>query len=138
MSQSAEVVPRSDLGERPLRELVKDLWENTQKLFRQEVELATTELDAKMSRFKRELLAVAIAVAAAYAGVLALLAAIILILAEFMVAWLSALIVGGATTLAGIALLIKAKHDLRPRELAPERMLRSLKTDVQMLKEATQ
>ena len=139
MSQSAEVVQRSDPGERPpLRDLVKDLWENTQKLFRQEVELATTELDEKMSRFKRELLAVAIAVVTAYAGVIALLAAIILILAEFMAAWLSALIVAGATTLTGVALLIKAKRELRPRELAPERTLRSVKTDMQMLKEATQ
>ena len=91
-----------------------------------------------MSRFKRELLAVAIAVVTAYAGVIALLAAIILILAEFMAAWLSALIVAGATTLTGVALLIKAKRELRPRELAPERTLRSVKTDMQMLKEATQ
>ena len=138
MSQSAEVVTRPDFGERPLRELVKDLLANTQKLFRQELELATTELDEKVSRFKRELLAVAVAVATVYAGVLALLAAITLILAELIAAWLAALIVGGATTLTGVLLLGKAKRELHPGELAPERTIRSVKTDVQMLKEATQ
>lgn len=124
------------LDNRSIPELLKETWEETEKLFRQELELAVTELESRAKRAKTDLISASIAGAALYAGMLSLLAAVILLLSLAVAPWVAALIVGAATTIVGVALLAKAKKGLDPDNLKPERTVRSVKRDVQMLKEA--
>jgi hypothetical protein len=135
MTQSSEIA-RSDASERPLRELLSELWENSEKLVRQEFELALTELDDRIDKAKSSLASAAIGGAVAFAGVLALVAAIILLLAEAMAPWLAALIVGVVMAGTGALLLQKAKKDVKPENMKLDRTAQSIRRDVQTFQEA--
>ena len=135
MTQGSDIA-RSDASERPLRELLSELWENSEKLVRQEFELALTELDDRIDKVKTSLAAAAIGGAVAYAGVLALVAAIILLLAEAMAPWLAALIVGVVMAGTGALLLQKAKKDVKPQNMKLDRTAQSVRRDVQTFQEA--
>jgi hypothetical protein len=135
MTQRADLAS-ADASERPLRELLTELWENSEKLVRQELALALAELDDRIDKTKAALASAAIGGAVAYAGVLALVAAMILLLAEVMAAWLAALIVGVLATGCGALLLQKAKKNVEPDKLKLDRTARSVRRDVQTFQEA--
>lgn len=122
-------------SEPPLKEVLVELWENTEKLVRQELALASAELDVKAQKLKTEVAASAAGAGLIFAGVLALVAAVILLLALAMPAWVAALLTSAATAGGGYALL-KAK---RPSiaELTPKRTLQSLEKDVHTFTEST-
>jgi predicted phosphoribosyltransferase len=134
VTQRADVV--GEPTERPLRELLPELWENSEKLVRQEFELALSELDQRLDKAKTALLGAAVGGAVLYAGVLACVAAVILLLAEIMVPWLAALIVGAVAVGGGVVLLQKAKKDVKPENLKLERSAQSIRRDVQTFEEA--
>jgi hypothetical protein len=134
VTQRADVV--GEPTERPLRELLPELWENSEKLVRQEFELALSELDQRLDRAKIALLGAAVGGAVLYAGVLAWFAAAILLLSEIMVPWLAALIVGAGALGGGVVLLQKAKKDVKPENLKLERSAQSIRRDVQTFEEA--
>lgn len=91
-------------GERELSSIVTDMWENGEKLARQEVALALAELKVRTDKFTTTLVQGAITGAVYNAGVLVLLAAVVLGLSEVMAPWLAALIVGVLALGAGYAL----------------------------------
>ena len=122
-------------AEPPLKEVLVELWRNTETLVRQEIQLARTELDVKTRKLKTELVAAAIAGGLMLCGVLSLVAALILLLALAIPAWAAALAVGLVASGAGYALL-QAKEP-HPGELVPERTLQNLQRDVQTFKEST-
>lgn len=88
-------------GEREVGKIVADVWENAEKLVRQELELGLAEIDRRVDKLKTGLLTAAIGGAVLYAGVLALVSALVLGLATVMVSWLAALVVGVVVTGAG-------------------------------------
>ena len=90
---------REALGtDRELGAIVADVWQNAETLMRQELELALSELDRRVDKLKVGLTTAAIGGAVLYAGILILLAAVVLGLSTVMAPWLSALIVGGIVT----------------------------------------
>lgn len=97
---------------RPLGVIVSELWENTEKLARQELELGLAKVDRRVTEVKRDLIAMTIGGAIMYAGILAVMAAIVLLLAKAIDPWLSALIVGVVVSGAGYMLLQRGKKDL--------------------------
>jgi hypothetical protein len=121
-------------SEPPLKEVLVDLWENTEKLLRQEAALASAELDTKIKRLKVEVVTMAVGGAILYAGLLAAVAALILLLSLAVEPWLAALIVAGVAMLAGYMLL---KREPKPsgETLMPERTIESVKKDVQAFTE---
>ena len=121
--------------ERPLQEIVVELWENSEKLVRQELALASTELDSKLGRAKVELGAFALGGAVLYAGLLALVAAAILLLGHAVALWLAALIVGAVVSGIGYGLVRRGPP--KPAELMPTQTMQSVKQDVKTFKEAT-
>ena len=135
MTQPTGVVP-TDARERPLPELLSDLWENSERLVRQEFQLALVELDSRIDQAKSALVKAALGGAVLYAGVLALVAAVILLLAEAITAWLAAAIVGGVTLGVGFALMKKAKHQAAPEKMKLERTAESVRKDVRTFQEA--
>jgi uncharacterized membrane protein YqjE len=125
--------------ERPVAELLKDLSEQTSTLVRQELELAKLELTEKG---KRAGLGAGMFGGASLVGLYALgalTAAIVLILATTMTAWLAAVIIAAAYGLlaAGLALAgrSRVKQATPP---VPEQATRSVKEDVQWAKAKAQ
>ena len=81
--------------DRSLGELFADLARESSTLLRQEVQLAKTELSQKVSGLSRDMASVAIGGLVAYAGLLAILAALIIGLATAGLPWwVAALLVG--------------------------------------------
>jgi hypothetical protein len=134
MTQPAEVGTAG--SERPLGELVSELWENSETLVRQEFRLALVELDTRIDQAKVGLINAALGGAVLYAGMLAIVAALILLLAELMAPWLAAVLVGIFVMGIGFALLKSAKHRLPPENITLERTANSVRRDVRTFQEA--
>jgi hypothetical protein len=142
----------ADGSERTIGAIVTDLWEKTEVLVRQEMKLGIAEaeekvdalkfeLDGKVEQLKSELAAKAIGGVVAFAGLLTIVAAIVLLLATAMQPWLAASLVGAAFAVGGGVLL---KRDLKlpaaasPAAFIPERTLESTtKRDLHAIQEAS-
>jgi drug/metabolite transporter (DMT)-like permease len=115
---------------RSIGELVAELSRETGVLVRKEVELAKTEMTAKVRNASTHVATTAAGGALAHAGLLVILAAIVIGLTQLGVpAWLSAAIVGFATIGIGYLLVNKGLKALRGASVVPTHTLDSLKED---------
>lgn len=122
--------------DRSLGELFTELARETGTLVRQEVQLATTEMTHKASRAARDVGFLAVGGLVAYAGVLALLTAVVLgLVAAGLDAWLAALIVGIVVAVIGYALVQRGLSALKRESLAPRQTVETLKEDAQWAKD---
>ncbi len=127
--------------DRSLGELFSELAKETSTLVRLEVDLAKTEMGEKASRVvdvaKTEMGEKASRVGKdvgflaaggvlAYAGLLAILAAVIVILDTFLPLWLAALLVGLVVVGIGYLLVKKGLDALKQEDLAPTRTMEAL------------
>jgi len=115
-------------NEKSLGELFADLSRDTAALVRKEVELARTEMSTKASRFTRHAAYIAVGGAVLYAGVLALVAAAVIILeAVGLTWWASALIVGIVVALVGYLFVQRGLSALQRDSLAPTETIETMK-----------
>ena len=113
---------------RSLGDLFAELSRETGALIRQEVQLATTEMTAKAKAVGRHVATVAAGGALAHAGLLVLLAAIVIGLAQLGIpAWLSALFVAMVTMIVGFVLVNTGLANLRRTNVAPTQTIETLK-----------
>ncbi len=115
--------------ERSLGELLGDLTRETTTLLRQELKLAQTELSDKATKIAKDIAALAVGGAVAYAGMLLLLMAIAFGLATVMALWLAFLLVGAVVCGIGFVLVTKGLSDLKKTSLAPQQTIETLKED---------
>ena len=114
--------------ERSLGDLLTELSRETGQLVRKEVELATTEMTAKARRAGAAVGVAAAGGALVHAGLLVLLAAIVIGLAEAgMSPWLSALIVAVVTMIVGYVLVNRGMVQLRRMSVAPTQAIETIK-----------
>ena len=124
--------------DRSLGELFGDLAKETSDLVRQEVELAKTEMSHKAASVAKDIGFLAVGGAVAYAGLLALGAAVIIALAQLGLPWwLAALLVGLVVAGGGYLLLQKGLSALKKQDLAPRKTFETIKEDVEWAKEQT-
>ena len=122
--------------DRSLADLFAELARETGTLVRQEVALAVSELTDKGSRLGKEAVGLAVGAAVAYAGLLAVVAAVILALGAIGLPWwLSALLVGIVVAAAGYLLINRARTALKRADLLPRQAVQSLRQDVELVKE---
>ena len=122
--------------ERSLGELFADLARDTATLVSQEVTLAKTEMTAKATRVGKDIGFLAVGGMIAYAGLLAIIAGVILLLAANGVPlWVSALIVGLIVAGVGYFLVQRGLTALKREDLTPRQTIESLKEDTQWAKE---
>lgn len=115
---------------RSLGELLGELSRETSVLVRKELELATTEMTAKARVAGGHVATAAAGGALAHAGLLVVLAAIVMALTQLgMTPWLSASLVGAATLGIGYALVSKGMNSLRTTNVVPTHTVQSLKED---------
>jgi len=122
--------------ERSLGELFGALARDMGVLVRQEVQLATTEMTHKVSRAAQEVGTIVVGGLVAYAGLLAILAAVIVGLAAAGFGWWqAALLVGVIVAVIGGLLVQRGLAALKHADLAPRRTMETLKEDTQWAKD---
>jgi hypothetical protein len=137
-SYREEQTPDMTRSERPTSSIVSDLWNHTELLLHQELDLVRADLDIKATRIKRDVTAASLSGAVIYAGVLTLLAGVVALLSKWMEVWLSAMLVGAVVLIAGYAVNRKSTRDLEAVDVVPRETGRSLKRTAQTVKEAVQ
>jgi len=114
--------------DRSIGELLSELSRETSQLVRKEVELATTEMTAKAKKAARDAATTAAGGALAHAGLLVVLAAFVIGIAELGVPpWLAALAVGVVTVGFGYFLVNKGLSSMRRTTVVPTQTVETLK-----------
>jgi len=123
-------------NDRSLGELFGDLARDMGALVSQEVTLARTEVAETATRVAKDIAMLAAGGLVAYAGLLAIIAAVIFLMADRGVPlWLSALIVGAVVAAIGYVLVQRGITALKQQDLTPRRTIQSIKEDTQWAKE---
>jgi hypothetical protein len=118
--------------ERSLGELFGDLTREISTLVRQEATLAKTEITQKVSHVGKDVGMLAAGGAVAYAGLLAIVAAVIIGLANAGLPWwAAALLVGIVVAGTGGFLVQRGISALKQEDLAPRETIETVKEDTQ-------
>jgi Putative Actinobacterial Holin-X, holin superfamily III len=123
------------LENRPLGDLFGDLASDMANLVRQEVALAKVEITQKTKVVGRNVGYLVVGGAVAYAALLAIIAAIIMLLAKVVPHWGAALIVGAIVGGIGWLLIGKAMMALQQADLTPRETVETLKEDATWMKQ---
>jgi len=123
--------------ERSIGELFAELARETSTLVRQEVQLAKTEMTQKVTSAGKDAGMIGAGGALAYAGLLAVLAAVIIGLGQIIPMWLSALIVGVVVIGVGYMLVQQGLNALKRIDPTPRQTVETLKEDTEWAKEQT-
>jgi len=123
------------LENRPLGDLFGDLASDMSNLVRQEVALAKVEITQKAKYVGRNVGYLVVGGAVAYAALLAIIAAIIMLLAKVVPNWGATLIVGAVVGVIGWLLIGKAMMALQEAELTPRETVETLKEDATWMKQ---
>ncbi|MEN3328055.1 MAG: hypothetical protein V7638_2862 [Acidobacteriota bacterium] len=123
------------LENRPLGDLFGDLATDMSNLVRQEVTLAKVEITQKAKYVGRNVGYLVVGGAVAYAALLAIIAAVIMLLARIMPNWGATLIVGVVVAAIGWMLIGKAMMALQQADLTPRETVETLKEDATWMKQ---
>ena len=120
--------------EQSLRDLFTELATETGTLVRQEVALAQAEITDKATKAGKDIGYLAIGGAVGYAAMLALVAAVIMLLAQFIPAWAAALLVGVVIGAAAYFMITSALAELKKTDPLPRETIETIKEDAKWLK----
>jgi hypothetical protein len=123
---------------RSLGELFSELTSDMSTLMRKELQLAQAEMTEKLSAATRSVVLMVAGGLIAYAGLLGLLAALVIGLGGLMPYWLSALLVGLAVLIVGVVLVQSGRSSLAHLHVVPEKTVETLKENTEMVKEKLQ
>ena len=124
--------------DRSLGQMFADLSQEARTLIHQELQLAKTELTEKASTMARGAAFVVGGGLLAYGGLLAIVAAIVLVLIALgLPAWAGALLGGVVVAGTGYVLIRSGLAALRPEHLVPRETIETLKEDAQWLRSQT-
>ncbi len=121
--------------ERSLGDLFSELMSETSTLVRQEVALAQVELTNKATKAGKNIGYLVVGGAVGYAAVLILLAAVVMILGNFIPLWASALVVAVVVGVVAFMLISSALAELRKADPVPRETVESIKEDAKWLKD---
>lgn len=115
-------------------DLFSQLASESSLLIRQEIALARTEMTQKAVTVGKDVGFLAVGGAIGYVGLMAIVAAIIVGLANFIPLWLSALLVGIVIAVIAAIMISSAVKSLKNVDLAPQQTVETLKEDAEWLK----
>ncbi len=125
----------SQSSEPTLGDLFTSLTSDLTTLVRKEIELARTETMEKVTGVTRNVVMIVAGGLVAYAGLIALIMAIIFLLNRAMSLWVSALIVAIVVIVVGVILLMIGKNSLTNMTVVPEKTVESMKENTEWAKE---
>jgi uncharacterized membrane protein len=120
---------------RSLGELFGDLTREVGNLVRDEVALAKTEMTEKATKAGKNIAFISVGGMLAFAGLLVVLAAIVLALSNVMPDWAAALLVGAVVLAIAGVLIMKGISAFKNASLAPQQTIQTLKEDAQWAKQ---
>ena len=132
-----------DMHERSLKDLLKELRDESVYLFKQEIALAKTEMSEKASLAGRNAVYVGAGGFVVFTGAILLLHGVSIGLSMLLLewgvdaewsSWLGHLIVGAIVALVGYMMLQKGITTLKHETFVPERTVESLKEDKEWVK----
>ncbi len=123
--------------DRSIGELIAELSRETTTLVRQEVQLAKAEMSQKASWVGKNVGFLVVGGVVAYTGLLAIVAAVIIVLGGLIPLWLSALVIGLVIAAVGLILVVKGVNTLRREEPVPRETVETLKEDREWLRDQT-
>ncbi len=123
--------------DRSLGELLAEFSQETAELVRREVRLAEAEMTQKAYRTGKNVGFLIAGGALAYAGLLAVVAGVIMRLGRTVRPWLSAVLVGLSVAGAGGLLALKGIDALRREGVAPQETVETLQEDREWLRDQT-
>lgn len=126
------------MTERSIGELFGELARQTTVLIRQEILLAKVELGQKASKAGRQVGLIALGGLVLYAGLLAIITAIILLLADYITPWIAALVVGVVVLGIGYGVLKQQLNALQKLDPKPRATIETLRQDKEWAKEQLQ
>ena len=118
-------------SERPLKDLLGELIRDFLLLFRQELELAGSEIAQGVGGLGSGAVLLGVGGLVAFSGFLYFLAAATMALSLVLPGWAAALIVGGVVLAVGAAVMLFGKSRMRAERLVPRRALKSLEDNIQ-------
>jgi Putative Actinobacterial Holin-X, holin superfamily III len=121
--------------DRTVGELFADLVNETSTLVRQEIKLATTEMNEKVNYAGRQVGYIALGALLGVVALLTLIGALVLGLATVIALWKSALIVGIVAVLLAVVTAAKGVAGLRDMSMVPKQTIETLKEDKQWVEE---
>jgi ABC-type bacteriocin/lantibiotic exporter with double-glycine peptidase domain len=120
---------------KPLGDLFSDLAGEVSELVRKEVALAKLEVGQTAKRVGKNVGYLVIGGAVAYAAMLAIIAAVIMLLDNVMPAWSAALLVGVVVGVIAWLLISKATSALKATDVTPQQTVETLKEDAAWVKQ---
>ena len=123
------------MDNRPLGDLFGSLATEMSNLVRQEVALAKLEVSQTAKHVGKNVGYLVVGGAVAHAGMLAVIAAIIMLLAKVMPNWGATLLVGIVVAAIAWMLIGKALSALQQTEITPRETVETLKEDAKWMKE---
>jgi uncharacterized membrane protein YqjE len=126
---------RAGAESRSIGELLRDLANDSTRLVRDELTLAKTEAQEKVSQVGSAVAMMAIGAVLAIPALVLILQAVVTVLSNFMWDWVAMLLVGVVIALVGYLLVRKGQNDLSAGKLAPERTAANLRRDVRLVQE---
>ena len=126
---------RAGAESRSVGELLRDLANDSTRLVRDELALAKTEAQEKVSQVGAAVAMMAIGAVLAIPALVLILQAVVTVLSNFMWDWVAMLLVGVVVALVGYLLVRKGQNDLSAGRLAPERTAANLRRDVRLVQE---
>ena len=137
-STVSSTLASTDANNASLGRLFRDLADDISDLTRKEIELARTETMEKVSHASKAVISMAAGGFIAYAGLLFLLAAAVLVIATWVPYWLSAVIVGSVAVIVGLIMVQGGRSALKDTNIAPEKTVDTMKENAQWVKEKIQ
>jgi uncharacterized membrane protein len=119
--------------EQPVTSLLANLIAGINTLLRQELRLAQAETSEKMSRVMTALVGLIVGLLVAFCALLVLLQSLVLALSNVMAPGYAALLVGGAVAAVAFILIQQSYSSLKDGGLAPERTMKAMREDREMV-----
>jgi Putative Actinobacterial Holin-X, holin superfamily III len=124
--------------DRSLGQMFAELSRETRTLIQQEIQLAKTELTENASKMGRSAALIVGGGLVAYGGLLAIVAAVVLVLIALgLPAWAGALLGGMFVAGTGYLLIRSGLAALRPQDLKPRHTIETLKENAQWVRSHT-
>lgn len=137
--RSAMMVGAPDPADRPLKEIVSGLGRDMGLLIRQEIQLAKAEISERAARLGQGAVTIGIGAFLAYAGLLALVSTLVLVLiAAGVEGWVAAAIITIVLLITGYALIRSGRQKLASGRPMLQKTTDNAKETVHRLKERLQ
>jgi drug/metabolite transporter (DMT)-like permease len=124
--------------DKSVKSLLAELANNVTRLVRQELQLVQVETSEKTSQALEGVFVIIGGLLLAFAALLILLQALVVGLSEFMEPWLASLIVGVAVAVIAFALIKYGQNNLKASSLTPDRTIRVMREQKDMVMERGQ